>query len=114
MPWTLYSSTAGWPEESSYDCRVVPPGRLAVELGACGMPQTFVHWSRDSVALAGFTTASEVPYQIATRGHGPEYPGSAPRTRLPHCAGVLLVALYWQVSPLDRSVAQAYGMPPMM
>ena len=102
------------PPPSSYASIVVPPGSVDVALGDCPMPHTFVHWSRDSVALAVLTTESEVPYQMATLGHGPGYPGSAARTRSPHCAGDLLVAPVWQDSPLDRSVPQRYGMPAMM
>ncbi len=32
------------------------------------IPQTPVHWSISSVALAGLTSVSEVPCQMATRG----------------------------------------------
>jgi len=99
------------PPASSYASIVVPPGSVDVALGVCPMPHTFVHWSRDCVALAVLTTESEVPYQTATLGHGPWYPESAARTRSPRCAGDLLVAPVWQDSPLVRSVAHRYGMP---
>src|SRR2546428_474114 len=108
MPCTRYSSTAGAPDPSLYVSRVVLPGKLLVVLGVWEMPQTLVHWSRDSVALAGTTVVSAVPYQIATLGHCPANPGSAARTASPHCAGVLLCAWYWQIVP------QPYGIPAMM
>ncbi len=76
---------------------VVPPVRLRVREGVWPTPQTFVHWSRSSVALAGRTVVSAVPCQIATRGQLVVPAGAAERTRSPHCAGVRSGGLYMQV-----------------
>ena len=49
---------------------MVLPGRPVVALGVCGMPQTLVHWSRDSVALAGtFSFGASYQYETNLQNH---------------------------------------------
>lgn len=75
------------------------------------MPHTSVHWSRSSVAFTGRTVVSAVPCQIATRGHGPGWRGSARRTFSAHWAGVSRWSLFWQDEAADRVAAQCAGGP---
>src|SRR5215471_6560373 len=101
-PCSLVASTSTTPALFWYVVWVKPAWGLSVVVGVWLTPSTFVHCLISSPKLWKFSVWSAVPCQSCMRGLVPVKPGSALRTRSPHCCAVIVI---WPVEQVVLKLA---------